>query len=80
MSTSTIGAEVDSLIQETLLLDADDYDDDTTLEELDIDSLLVVELAEVINMELGVEVTDEALDEDIDDFGDLKAYIDEHKE
>lgn len=80
MTQQSTEVTVDSLIEETLQLEPDQYDDDTRLEELDIDSLLVVELAEIIHIELGVEITDDALDEEIDNFGDLKQYIAERRD
>lgn len=82
MSESDVetATDVDSLIEEVLMIGPDEYDDDTKLEDLDVDSLLIVELAEVINMELDVEIPNDALDEEINDFGDLKTYIAENRE
>lgn len=80
MSQSDIATKLDDLIEEVLMIDPDNIEDDTTLEELDVDSLLVVELAEAIHLELGVEIPNDALDEEINTLGDLKTYISKHIE
>lgn len=76
-----IGEEVESIIAAAMNVDESDFDDDTPIgpEGLDADSLSVVEMAEVVSMDLGVDVPDEALEE-LETVRDVKSYVAEHYE
>lgn len=65
---------IDDLIVDVLGLDPEEYSDDTQIEDISVDSLLVFELAESITVETGVELPDDAL-QDLDTIGDLKSYV-----
>lgn len=75
---ASISVQIDTIIADRLRVETDSFDDSTTLkgETLDAESLDVVELAEVIEEELGVHIPDEDL-ADIESVGDLKEYVKE---
>lgn len=72
--------QIDSVLEEILSsnfrIDTDEYDDSTSLgsEGLDLDSLDVLELTELLEMKLNVSISDEEL-EDVDTVRDLKAEL-----
>lgn len=79
MSTK-IGSEVDEIISGRLQLDPDAFDDETSFEEdLDTESLDLVELAETVEATVGVHVPDEDLAE-LETVGAFKAYVVDHAE
>lgn len=70
---------VDRIIADVLRVDASEFDDETVFgEDIPVESLDYVEIAETIEFELGVEVPDEDL-EDIKTVGDVKAYVTNHQ-
>ncbi|GAB3035679.1 hypothetical protein GCM10025298_26140 [Natronobiforma cellulositropha] len=68
------------IIETALGVDADAFDDDTAFgaSGLDVDSITIVEIAEMVDIELGVHVPNEDLG-DLETVGDLKAYVREHR-
>lgn len=74
MSTTT-ESEVDEIVAERLGLEAAAFDDDTRFEEdLDAESLDLVELAEAVEATVGVHVPDEDL-ADLETVGEFKRYV-----
>ena len=73
---SKVDDTVDEIIESVLLVDAGAFDDTTTLgpEGLDAESLDVVEMAEMIEDEVGVHIPDDDL-EDIETVGEVKEYV-----
>lgn len=79
MSTE-IASEVDEIISGRLQLDPDAFDDETSFEEdLDAESLDLVELAEAVEATVGVHVPDEDLAE-LETVGAFKTYVVAHAE
>lgn len=78
-SETSYGYEIDTIVHEILRVDSDAFDDDTSfgLDGLDADSLAVVEMAETIGMDLGVDIPDDDF-EDLQTVGDVKTYVREH--
>lgn len=76
-----LDAEIEGIIATTLRLDRDEFDDETAFgpEGLDADSLSIVEMAETVDMELGVGIPDEDL-EDLETVGEVKTYVSERYE
>lgn len=74
MSTET-ESTVDEIVADRLSLDEDTFDNETRFEEdLDAESLDIVEVAEAIEATVGVHVPDDDLSY-LDTVGDLKAYV-----
>lgn len=72
------GTEVDRIVADVLRLDVDELsDDDEFGEDIPAESLDYVEIAETIDMELGVSVPDEELEE-FETVGDVKAFVSDH--
>jgi len=71
-----IDERIDKEISTRLQVDQDDFDDTSQFQEppLNAESLDIIELAETIDMELGIFIPDEDL-EDMETVGDAKAYI-----
>lgn len=71
-----ISNEVDRIISSSMNVDESEFDEETTFgaEGLDADSLSVVEMAEVVDMELGVKIPDDELT-DLETVGDVKEYV-----
>lgn len=75
---------IDELIANTVRpgghpISEDDFDDETRFDELGgvgADSLALIELAEIIQEDYGVEIEDEDL-ENIDTVGDVKEFVSE---
>ncbi|WP_222913723.1 acyl carrier protein [Natrinema sp. SYSU A 869] len=66
---------VDEIVTDRLSLNEDAFDDGTRFkEDLDAESLDIVEVAEAIEATVGVHVPDDDL-EDLATVGDLKAYV-----
>lgn len=77
MSQDTSAAtEVEEILADKFGIIADDYDDRMPLgaEGLDLDSLGMVEMAEIVDARLGVSITDEEL-ATVNTVGDLKEMI-----
>ncbi|GAA0682237.1 acyl carrier protein [Natronoarchaeum mannanilyticum] len=74
-STDT-GEHIDTIVADRLRVETESFDDSTELkgETLDAESLDLVELAEVIEADLGVHIPDEDLAE-IERVGGLKEYV-----
>lgn len=76
--TETIDAigEIDAVVADVVQTDPGEIDDDTVFgEDVAMESLDYVEIAELVEFELGVTVTDEDLEE-IESVGDLKRTVD----
>lgn len=74
MSTKTESV-VDEIVMDRLSLSKDAFDDGTRFkEDLDAESLDIVEVAETIEATVGVHVPDDDL-EDLSTVGDLKGYV-----
>lgn len=74
MSTTT-ESTVDEIVAERLGLAESDFDDETRFEEdVDAESLDLVELAEAVEATVGVHVPDEDL-ADLETVGEFKAYV-----
>lgn len=69
---------LEELLSSEFGIEYDEYDDSTSLgpDGLDLDSLTLLELTEIIEMKLNVSVSDETLEE-IDTIGDLKDELDQ---
>lgn len=75
MQSANVSSEVETIIATTVGIDKDAVSDDLAFgpEGLDIDSLKIVEMAELLEMEMGVRIPDEELGE-METVGDVKAY------
>jgi len=80
MEQTEITAEIESTIAETMRVDESEISDDTSFgpDGLDADSLAVVEMAEILDMEMGVQIPDDDLRE-LETVGDVKSYVLEAK-
>ncbi len=76
MSQSTADTSVEEVIDTATGIDSSEYDDDTPLgsEGLDLDSIAVIEVVEIIEMEHDISIPDEELEE-LDTVGDLKELV-----
>lgn len=74
--TDEVESEIEEIIATTLRIDRSEFDDETEFgpDGLDVDSLGIVEMAETMDMELGVGIPDEDLEE-LETVGDVKAYV-----
>ncbi|MGI6318847.1 MAG: acyl carrier protein [Dethiobacteria bacterium] len=72
-----IFAKVKALISEQLDIDEDQIALDTTFEDIDADSLDVVELVMALEEEFDLEIADEEV-EKIQTVGDVVGYIEKH--
>lgn len=72
-----IFAKVKALISEQLDIDEDQITLDTTFEDIDADSLDVVELVMALEEEFDLEIADEEV-EKIQTVGDVVGYIEKH--
>ncbi|MGI6328515.1 MAG: acyl carrier protein [Dethiobacteria bacterium] len=70
-------AKVKALISEQLDIDEDQITLDTTFEDIDADSLDVVELVMALEEEFDLEIADEEV-EKIQTVGDVVGYIEKH--
>ncbi|GAB3695330.1 acyl carrier protein [Halorubrum pallidum] len=78
--SDNIGTAVDEIVSDRLQLDADAFDDETSFEEdLDAESLDIVELAEAVEATLGVHIPDDDLAE-LGTVGAFKEYVENHTE
>lgn len=71
---------IDSIVADALLVSESDFDDDTPFgsDGLEAESLDIVEMAELVNDELGVSIPDSEL-EDISTVGEVKSYVAEKR-
>lgn len=78
MSTKDNPAHVvDEIVADRLSLNKDDFDNRTHFkEDLDVESLDIVEIAETIEATIGVHVPDDDL-ANLETVGELKAYVTE---
>lgn len=77
MSTNdSLEATIEETIATTLRIDRAELSDETAFgpDGLDADSLSILEMAETIDVELGVAIPDDDL-EDLDTVGDVKEYV-----
>lgn len=77
MSTNeSVEATIEETIATTLRVDEAQLSDDTAFgpDGLDADSLSILEMAETIDVELGVTIPDADLEE-LETVGDVKAYV-----
>lgn len=79
MSARQTDDAVEQLVSQTLRVDKTAFDDETPFgpDGLDVESLDLVELSETIDLKLGIEIPDQALDE-IETVGELKTYVDDN--
>lgn len=78
---SEIDGVVDDIVASTFLVDEDEFDDETGFgsDGFDAESLDIVEMAELVEDEVGVHIPDEDL-EDLDTVGEVKEYVSERVE
>lgn len=76
MSQSDADTSVEDIITEATGIDGDEFQDDTKLgsEGLDLDSIAVIEIVEILEMEFDVSIADDELEE-LDTVGDLKEHV-----
>lgn len=72
-----IFAKIKGLISEQLGVDEGDVTKETTFEDLDADSLDIVELVMALEEEFNLEISDEEV-ENIKTVGDVVKYIEDH--
>lgn len=67
---------IDEIVADALLVDESEFDDHTTFDAdgLEAESLDIVEMAELVDDELGVHIPDEDL-EDLTTVGEVKSYV-----
>lgn len=72
MSQSNVDTSVEEIITSATGIDADEFDADTALGEegLDLDSIAVIEIVEIVEMDFDVAIPDDDL-EALDTVGDL---------
>lgn len=72
---------IDGIVADALLVDESDFDDDTTFDDdgLAAESLDIVEMAELVEDELGVHIPDEDLEE-LTTVGAVKSYVAERRD
>lgn len=80
-SLDDVSGTIDEIIASALLVDEDDFDDGTSFGEegFDAESLDLIEMAEIVEEELGVHIPDEDL-EDLLTVGQVKEYVAERVE
>lgn len=78
---SEVDGVVDEIVASAFLVDESEFDDETEFgpEGFDAESLDIVEMAELVEDELGVHIPDEDL-EDLDTVGEVKEYVGERLE
>lgn len=75
--TATERSEVTEIIADVLQIDPEELDDGTVFgEDVPMESLDYVEIAEMIEFEIGVTIPDEAL-ESIETVGDVRSFVDD---
>lgn len=78
MSDATdLNRKLEGIVADRLRVDHEEFDDSTTFDDLEAESLDMVEIAEAVEADVGVHVPDEDLAE-IDTVSDLKAYVTAH--
>lgn len=73
MSQSDADTSVEEIVSSTTGIDRSEFDDDTELgpEGLDLDSIAVIEIVEILEMDFDISVSDEELEE-LETVGDIK--------
>lgn len=76
VTEAEVDERIDGIVATALRIDESAFDDDSRFgpEGLDADSLSVVEMAETVDVELGVAIPDEDLEE-LETIGEVKAYV-----
>lgn len=76
MSQTNIDTSVEEIIANSTGIDADEFDDETDLgtEGLDLDSIAVIEIVEIIEMDHDVSIPDDELEE-FETVGDIKEQV-----
>ena len=78
MSDATdLNGTLEGIVADRLRVDREEFDDSTEFEDLEAESLDMVEIAEAIEADVGVHIPDEDLAE-IDTVADLKSYVTAH--
>lgn len=80
---TNVGEQIDDIISSALGIDRTEFTDDTDLgpEGLGVDSITMVEIVELVEMQVGISISDEDLDGfDGSDVGDLKEFVKTQKE
>lgn len=79
MSQENIGGRVAEIIADRLQVDQSDFDEDTEFdsETLDAESLDMVEIAEAVELDVGVHIPDDDLAE-LETVGQFTEYVREH--
>lgn len=79
--SDTESETIDRIVEDALLVDRSEFDDDTTFDNdgLAAESLDIVEMAELVDDELGVHIPDEDL-EDLTTVGEVKSYVGERRD
>ncbi|MHC3437772.1 acyl carrier protein [Natrialbaceae archaeon A-gly3] len=73
-NTTELEAQLESIVADRLRVEVAEFDDSTEFEDLEAESLDMVEIAEAIEADVGVHIPDEDLAE-IDTVADLKSYV-----
>lgn len=76
-NTTELEAQLEGIVADRLRVEAAEFDDSTEFEDLEAESLDMVEIAEAIEADVGVHIPDEDLAE-IDTVADLKSYVTAH--
>lgn len=77
MSDATdLNGTLEGIVADRLRVEPAEFDDTTTFDDLEAESLDMVEIAEAIEADVGVHIPDEDLAE-IDTVADLKSYVTE---
>lgn len=76
MSQSNADTSVEEIVASATGADESDFTDDTDLgpEGLDLDSIAIIEIVEIIEMEFDVAISDDDLEE-LDTVGDIKEHV-----
>lgn len=74
--SENIDEEIDAIIATSLRVDEDDFGDDTSFgpEGLNAESLDIVEMAEALDVNLGIAIPDDELN-NLETVGDVKEYV-----
>lgn len=75
-NTADLDDRLEDIVADRLRVDREAFDDATAFDDLEAESLDMVEIAEAIEADVGVHIPDDDLAE-IDTVADLKSYVDE---
>ena len=76
-NTADLDDRLEGIVADRLRVDREEFDDATEFDDLEAESLDMVEIAEAIEADVGVHIPDDDLAE-IDTVADLKSYVAEH--